>query len=451
MARDKLIVIGGDAAGMSAASQAKRRRPEMEIVVYERGPHTSYSACGIPYYVGRVVDAEEKLIIRTPEKFLELDGIDVRVLHEVDKIDASGRKVYVRDLKTGRSAWERYDQLLIATGADPLCPDLPGADAVDICGVSTLESGLEIRRRLDKGDIRKAVVVGGGYIGLEMAEALVMNGLEVSLISRSSQVMVTLDEDMGALVSQALREVGVALYLDEALIEFATTAGKVTGIVTDKRSLPADIVILGLGVRPNTALAAAAGIPLGEKGSIRVNERMETGIAGIWAAGDCAESFHLVSRKPFYVALGTVANRHGRVAGINLGGGYATFPGVVGTAVTKICHLEVARTGLQEKELGKLGIEWVSAVIKSRTRAGYYPGAGEITVKVLAEKGSGRLLGGQIVGMEGSAKRIDVLATALQAGFTVEEMINLDLGYAPPFSPVWDPVVIAAREAAKKL
>ncbi len=451
MARDKLIVIGGDAAGMSAASQAKRRRPEMEIVVYERGPHTSYSACGIPYYVGRVVDAEEKLIIRTPEKFRELDGIDVRVRHEVEKIDASARKVYVRDLKTGRSAWEQYDQLLIATGADPLCPDLPGADAVDICGVSTLESGLEIRRRLDKGDIKKAVVVGGGYIGLEMAEALVMNGLEVSLISRSSQVMVTLDEDMGALVSQALREVGVALYLDEALIEFATTAGKVTGIVTDKRSLPADIVILGLGVRPNTALAAAAGIPLGEKGSIRVNERMETGIAGIWAAGDCAESFHLVSRKPFYEALGTVANRHGRVAGINLGGGYATFPGVVGTAVTKICHLEVARTGLQEKELGKLGIEWVSAVIKSRTRAGYYPGAGEITVKVLAEKGSGRLLGGQIVGMEGSAKRIDVLATALQAGFTVEEMINLDLGYAPPFSPVWDPVVIAAREAAKKL
>ncbi len=451
MASDKLIVIGGDAAGMSAASQAKRRRPEMDIVVFERGPHTSYSACGIPYYVGRVVDAEEKLIIRTPEKFRELDGIDVRVLHEVEKIDASGKKVYVRDLKTGRSAWERYDQLLIATGADPLCPDLPGADAVDICGVSTLESGLEIRRRLDKGDIKKAVVVGGGYIGLEMAEALVMNGLEVSLISRSPQVMATLDEDMGALVSQALREVGVTLYLDEALIEFATTAGKVTGIVTDKRSLPADIVILGLGVRPNSALAAAAGIPLGERGSIRVNERMETGIAGIWAAGDCAESFHLVSRKPFYVALGTVANRHGRVAGINLGGGHATFPGVVGTAVTKICHLEVARTGLQEKELGKLGIEWVSAVIKSRTRAGYYPGAGEITVKVLAERGSGRLLGGQIVGMEGSAKRIDVLATALQAGFTVEEMINLDLGYAPPFSPVWDPVVIAAREAAKKL
>jgi len=369
----------------------------------------------------------------------------------VEEIDPAGRKVHVRDLKSGRSAWESYDQLLIATGAVPLCPDLPGADAVDICGVSTLESGLEIRRRLDKGGMKKGVVVGGGYIGLEMAEALVRQGLEVSLISRSPQVMGTLDEEMGALVSQALRDIGVTLHLEEALTEFETKAGKVTGIVTDKRTLPADIVILGLGVRPNTSLAAAAGIPLGEKGSIRVNGRMETGIAGVWAAGDCAESFHLISRRPFYVALGTVANRQGRVAGINLGGGYATFPGVVGTAVTKICQVEVARTGLQEKELRKLGIEWVSAVITSRTKAGYYPGAGEITVKVLAERGSGRLLGGQIVGMEGSAKRIDTLATVLHAGFTVEEMINLDLGYAPPFSPVWDPVVTAAREAAKRL
>ena len=347
--------------------------------------------------------------------------------------------------------WESYDQLLLASGAVPVCPDLPGADAVAICGLNTLQSGVELRRLLDGGSAKKGIVVGGGYIGLEMAEALVRNGLDVSLIARPPEVMGTLDEEMGHLVSEALRDFGVTLYLEETLTGFETTGGKVTGVVTDKRTLPADIVILGLGVRPNTELAAAAGIPLGEKGSIRVNVRMETGIAGIWAAGDCAESFHLVSRRPFYIALGTVANRQGRVAGINLGGGYATFPGVVGTAVTKICQVEIARTGLQENELRELGIEWVSAVIKSRTKAGYYPGAGEITVKVLAERGSGRLLGGQIVGMEGSAKRIDTIATALHAGFTVEEMINLDLGYAPPFSPVWDPVVTAAREVAKKL
>ena len=375
----------------------------------------------------------------------------MRVMHEVQEIDTAGRRVRVHDLQSGKLDWEPYDQLLIATGALPICPDLPGSDAVNICGVNTLESGLDIRRRLEKRGMKRGVVVGGGYIGLEMAEALVRHGLEVSLIDRGAQVMGTLDDEMGAVVSQALQEIGVTLYLEEVLMEFQTKGGEVTGIITDKRTLPADILILGLGVHPNTALAAAAGIPLGEKGSIRVNERMETGIAGIWAAGDCAESFHLVSRRPFYIALGTVANRHGRVAGINLGGGYATFPGVVGTADTKICQVEVARTGLQEKEIKALGLEHVSAVIKSRTKAGYYPGAGEITVKVLAEKGSGRLLGGQIVGMEGSAKRIDTLATALHAGFTVEEMINLDLGYAPPFSPVWDPVVIAAREVAKKL
>jgi len=354
-------------------------------------------------------------------------------------------------LNSGSVWWEPYDQLLMATGALPICPDLPGADAVEICGVNTLQSGLELRQRLDAGGIKQAVVVGGGYIGLEMAEALVRHGLEVSLINRPPQVMGTLDHDMGALVSQALRELGVRLYLEETLTAFEAKKGKVTGVVTDKRTLPTDIVVLGLGVRPNTSLAAAAGIPLGEKGAIRVNERMQTSSPGIWAAGDCAESFHLVSRRPFYIALGTVANRQGRVAGINLGGGYATFPGVTGTAVTKICQVEVARTGLQEKEIVALGLEQVSAVIKSRTRAGYYPGAGEITVKLLAEKGSGRLLGGQIVGLEGSAKRIDTVATALHAGFTVEEMINLDLGYAPPFSPVWDPVVTAARAVAKKL
>lgn len=451
MSTTRLVVIGGDAAGMSAASQAKKLNPGLEIVVFERSPHTSFSACGIPYYVGRVVDKEESLIVRTPEKFRERDGIDVRIRHEVEELDPAAGRVRVRDLLSGNVWWESYDQLLIATGALPICPDLPGSDAVQICGVSTLQSGLEIRRRLDAGGIKKGVIVGGGYIGLEMAEALVKQGLEVSLVDRSPQVMGTLDDDMGAHISQALRDIGVSLYLEEDLTAFEIKDGNVTGVVTDKRTLPADIVVLGLGVRPNTALAAVAGIPMGEKDSIRVNERMETGLPGIWAAGDCAESFHLVSRRPFYIALGTVANRQGRVAGINLGGGYATFPGVMGTAVTKICQVEVARTGLQEKEIAALGLEHVSVVINGLTKAGYYPDAGEITVKLLAERGSGRLLGGQIVGLEGSAKRIDTLATVLHAGFTVEEMINLDLGYAPPFSPVWDPVVTAARALAKKL
>jgi NADPH-dependent 2,4-dienoyl-CoA reductase/sulfur reductase-like enzyme len=232
---------------------------------------------------------------------------------------------------------------------------------------------------------------------------------------------------------------------------FACKQGRVQAVVTERRTLPADLVILGIGVRPNTKLAADAGMQMGEQGAIPVDERMQTAIEGVWAAGDCVQSWHLVSQKPFYVALGTVANKQGRVAGINIGGGSATFPGVVGTAASKICAVEVARTGLQETELQELGLTYVAATIESRTRAGYYPGAGIITVKVYAEKGSGRLLGGQIVGIEGAAKRIDVIATALYAGLTVQEMINLDLSYAPPYAPVWDPVLIAVRQVAKQV
>lgn len=403
----------------------------------------------MPYYVGRVVDDIESLIARTPQTFRENQNIDARTLHEVVEIDLKQRRLRVQQVGNGKAWWEPFDQLVIATGAVPFCPDVPGAGAQGIYGLSTLQSGIAVRRAVDEGKPKHAVIVGGGYIGLEMAEGLLLRGLEVSLVEMAPQVMNTLDPDVGALVSQALREVGVTLYLEESLQGFETDGERVKAVVTDKRRLPAEIVILGMGVRPNSALAEAAGVPLGEKGAIRVNDRMQTEVEGVWAAGDCVQSFHLVSRRPFFVALGTVANKQGRVAGINIGGGYATFPGVVGTAVSKICAVEVARTGLQEKEIQRLGLEHVSATIESRTRAGYYPGGGPITVKLLAEKGSGRLLGGQIVGIEGAAKRIDVVATALHAGFTVQEMINLDLSYAPPYSPVWDPVLIAARKAAK--
>jgi NADPH-dependent 2,4-dienoyl-CoA reductase/sulfur reductase-like enzyme len=388
------------------------------------------------------------LIARSPETFRDKQNIDARTLHEVEEIDLDRRRLRVRQLESARVQWEAFDQLLITTGASPFAPDVPGAEAQGIYGLSTLQSGLAVRRAVDEEHSKRAVIIGGGYIGLEMAEALVMRGLEVSLVEKMPQVMGTLDPDMGALVSDALRNIGVALYPEESLESFEVDRGRVQAVVSDQRTLPADLVILGLGVRPNSTLAGKAEIPLGERGAIKVNERMQTAVDGVWAAGDCVESFHLVSRKPFYVALGTVANKQGRVAGINLGGGYATFPGVVGTAVSKVCAVEVARTGLQESEIQRLGWEYISAKIESKTRAGYYPNAGPITVKVLAEKGSGRLLGGQIVGIEGAAKRIDVLATALHAGFTVQEMLHLDLSYAPPYSPVWDPVLIAARKAA---
>jgi NADPH-dependent 2,4-dienoyl-CoA reductase/sulfur reductase-like enzyme len=451
MPRERLVVIGGDAAGMSAASQARRRRPDLDIVAFERGPHTSYSACGIPYHVGGIVDDADALIARTPETFRDKLNIDARILHEAMEIDLARRRVSVRGLETRRVQWEPFDQLVIATGALPVWPEVPGGKARGIYAPSTLQSGIAIRQAIDQDRPRRAVIVGGGYIGLEMAEALVSRGLEVSLIDRGRQVMGTLDVDMGELVSGALRAAGVSVHLEESLESFEVAGERVRAVVTDRRTLPADVVILGMGVEPNADLAAAAGIPLGEAGAISVDGRMRTPIEGIWAAGDCVESFHLVSRRPFYVALGTVANKQGRVAGINIGGGDATFPGVVGTAASKICAVEVARTGLQEEEIHPLGWEYVSATIRSHTRAGYYPGAGPITVKVVAERASGRLLGGQIVGIEGAAKRIDVLATALHAGLTVHEMIHLDLSYAPPYSPVWDPVLIAARKAADLL
>ncbi|HTG81454.1 MAG TPA: FAD-dependent oxidoreductase [Geobacteraceae bacterium] len=388
-------------------------------------------------------------MIRNPETFRERFRIDVRTGHEVVAIDPAGHRVLARRLADGLERWEPFDQLLIATGAVPYVPDLAGAGARGIFGVNTLQQGVEIRRFIEEERPQRGVIVGGGYIGLEMAEALIRQGLGVTLVDRQPQVMGTLDPDMGALVAEALRGIGVTIHLGEPLVGFETTGGRVTGVVTGERTLPADLVVLGMGVRPNSRLAREAGIPLGEKESIRVNGRMETEVAGVWAAGDCAESFHLVSRRPFYVALGTVANKHGRVAGINISGGNALFGGVVGTAITKVCDLEVARSGLHEKELAGLGIDYATARIESRTHAGYYPGVGPITVKLLAEKGSGRLLGGQIVGTQGAGKRIDIVAVSLHAGLTVAQVSDLDLAYAPPFSPVWDPVAIAARETTK--
>jgi len=398
-----------------------------------------------------VVDDAEKLIARTPETFKEKQNIDARVLHEVREIDLKQRRLRVKKTDTGQTTWEPFEQLLVSTGSIPIRPDVPGIDAKGIYGVNTLQSGLNVRRVVDEQQPQKAVIIGGGYIGLEMAEALIMRKLEVSLVERSEQVMNTLDPDMGELVSEALMKVGVKLYRNESLTAFETDNGSVQAVVTDQRTLPTDLVILGMGVQPNTGLAQDAGIPLGVKGAIKVNDLMQTEIEGIWAAGDCAECYHLMRRQPFHIALGTVANKMGRVAGINIGGGYATFPGIVGTAVSKICDVEVARTGLQEKEVQDLGLQYVTGKIESSTRAGYYPDSGRIHVKLLAEKGTGRLLGGQIVGKEGAAKRIDVLATALHAELTLDAMINLDLSYAPPYSPVWDPIIIAARVAVKKL
>jgi len=446
---ERMVVIGGDAGGMTAASQARRRRSpdDLSIVAFEQGNFISYSACGIPYFVGGVVAELDSLLARRSEVFREKYSIEPRLSHEVLEIDFDGRALKVRS-NSGESS-ESFDQLVIATGAVPLRPPLEGADAPGIFGVQTLDHGVAVKRWVEERKPRCAVVVGGGYIGLEMAEAFKALGMETTVVERASQPMPTLDPDMGALVADAIREMGITVHTEEPVTGFEMRDGHVSAVITEGHPIPADIVALGLGVRPNTDLARAAGIEIGDSGGIAVDSKMRASVEGVWAAGDCAEKFHLVSRKPVSIALGTHANKEGRVAGINIGGGNATFPGVLGTAASKVCEVEVARTGLKESEGEAAGFATVSATIESTTRAGYYPGKSRLKIKMVAEKGSGRLLGAQIVGREGAAKRIDVLAACLGNEMSVDEIINLDLSYAPPFSPLWDPVLIAARKAAE--
>ncbi len=445
-----MVVIGGDAAGMSAASQARRLRQaeELEIVVFERGHFTSYSACGIPYWVGGDVDDRDDLIARTPEEH-RARGIDLRLRTEVVEIDVPGRRVRARDLETGAQSWTGYDKLVIATGATPIRPPLPGIDAAGVHGVQTLDDGQALIDTLESIEGRRAVVVGAGYIGVEMAEALITRGYDVTMINRGAEPMATLDPDMGVLIRKAMEGMGIRVIGGTEVTAVRTDdAGRVRAVATADDEYPADVVVFGIGVRPATDLARAAGLPLGAYGGLLTDLAMRVrGHENIWAGGDCVEVLDLVSGSERHIPLGTHANKHGQIIGSGVGGDYATFPGVVGTAVSKVCDLEVARTGLREKEARAVGLQFVTVVIESTSRSGYFPGTSLMTVKMIAERRTGRLLGVQIVGREGAGKRIDIAAVALTTRMTVEQMVALDLGYAPPFSPVWDPVLVAARKA----
>jgi NADPH-dependent 2,4-dienoyl-CoA reductase/sulfur reductase-like enzyme len=441
---ERVVVIGGDAAGMSAASQIRRRQPDREVVVLERGNWTSYSACGIPYHVSGAVETLDDLVARTPQEFRDRYRIDVRMHHEALSIDLGAGKVEVRDHDHGRTISIGYDDLVIATGATPLRPDLPGIDGDCIFGVQTLDDAAELLGYAKKSRCRDVVVVGGGYIGLEMAEAFLAWGATVTVVDSADQVMRTLDPDMARRVVDGMRRRGIRVRLGESVQGFEPGA-----VLTEAGPITADLVVLGMGVAPNAGMARDAGLDLGPRESISVDQRQRTSADGVWAAGDCAASFHRISRRWTHVALGTVANKQGRVAGVNIGGGYATFPGVVGTAITRVCEVEIARTGLTESESEAAGFAHVAVTIESTSKAGYFPGARPLAIKLVAERQTGRVLGAQIVGGDGSAKRIDTVATALTAGMTVHDVVDLDLAYAPPFSSVWDPVAIAAREAAR--
>ncbi len=446
MSTDRLVVIGGDAAGMSAAAQARRLRPagDLDIVVLEQGPDTSFSACGIPYWIGGQVAGRDALIARTPAQF-EADGITVRTHVRAEGIDLAAGKVSASDGQT-----YGYDQLVVATGGRPARPPLPGLDAPGVFGVHRLDDGADIRAAVAAG-ARRAVVLGGGYIGLEMAEVLLARGLQVTVVLADPLPMAQLDDDMGERICAAMGGMGIDVRNGEPAREIEVDAGGVARAVrTDAGSYDADLVVLGLGMGPEATLASEAGLAIGVTGAIDVaHTQRSRSHPEVLAAGDCAQTFHRLTGEAIHVALGTHANKQGKVAGSVIGGRAARFAGVLGTAATKVGDLEIARTGLSTSEAADAGFDCRAELIEATTRAGYYPGAEPIAVKILTERDSGLLLGAQIVGGPGSAKRIDVLATAIWAGMTAEELAGSDLSYAPPFSPTYDPVIVAARVASR--
>ena len=447
----RLAIVGGDAAGMSAASTARRRDPDLEVVAFERGPYTSYSACGIPYYLGGLFDDADRLISRSADEH-RANGITLYMRTEVTAVDLDARTLTVLDHQARAERTEGFDQIVLATGAEAVPPPLPGADASE--PVRTVDAAERFRSALSRGgEHQHVVVVGGGYIGLEMAEALAQRNIATTLIEAAPQVMGTLDADMAAHVQDAAEGLGIRVLVSTELEEvLLDERGAPRAVRAAGETIEADHVVMATGVKPVVALAEDAGLELGPSGAVRVDDHQRCpGRDGVFAAGDCAESWHRILEKPVNIQLGTHANKQGRIAGANATGADLAFPGVIGTAVSRLCRYEVARTGITEREAAGAGIEVVAAEIKDKTRAGYFPGAGPIWVKLVCEPGTGRLLGGQIVGVEGAAKRIDVLATCVWAGMTVDEIELLDLGYAPPYSGVYDPVLVAARAAAKRV
>lgn len=447
---ERLIVVGGCAAGMSAASKARRLDPDLEIVVYEKTGFVSYASCGLPYYVSGVIEDHNKLVVRTPAQFAK-QGIKVHLHHEVTEVDAENRRVRVANLDGG--IWyEGYGKLLITTGGrSALLPDVSLDDFSGVFVMRAVEDGVAVRDFVQREKPKRAVIIGAGYIGAEMAESFHELGLETTVIGRPPQVLKRFDADMAQLVQDELESKGIRLSLgDEVKALEGDAQGRVRQVMSSKGAFEADLVLLALGVRPNVALAEAAGVALGETGAIATDSRMHTNLPDVFAAGDCAEAYHRITGRGDYIPLGTTANKQGRVAGTNLGGGHAEFEGIVGTAITKVLDVYAALTGLVEKEARQLGYAVQSTTIQAGSRAHYYPGGRPMHVKLVVEEGSGRLLGGQIVGDEGAGPRIDVLATALHKGMTVEELSRLDLAYVPPIAPVWDPLLVAANIALKE-
>jgi len=446
----RLIVIGGVAAGPKVASKAKRCDPDLEVVIYQEEGEVSYSGCGLPYYIGGVIPERKKLLIRTAEQF-GLDGIQVLKRHRVENIDLQKRQVSGVKLDNGQTFGDTFDRLVLATGSEVIRPKIPGMDLGQVFFLHSIFDADAILPQVQSAAVKNVVVVGGGYIGLEMAEALSQLGKKVTIVELAPQIATLFDEDMAAVLRQYLEKKGLVILTSEGLRGLTGQNGKVTRVQTQKRELPADVVILSLGIRPRVELARKAGLKIGETGAIWVNERMETSAEGVYAAGDCAETTHRVTGKRVWIPLGSTANKQGRVAGINVCGGHETFPGVLGTGIFKAFDFHVAKTGLNMREAKMEGLEPIQAIVRGYGRAHVLPGGKESVLKVIASRKTGRILGAQAVGEGPSDKFIDTVAMALQAKMTCSQLAEADLAYSPPFSPVLSPVIVAACVLMNKI
>ncbi|MDD2373064.1 MAG: CoA-disulfide reductase [Syntrophomonadaceae bacterium] len=441
---EKLVIIGGVAAGTSAAAKARRVNPDLDITVYTDDEYISYAGCGLPYFIGGKIASRENLLARSVADFAA-QNISVKTLMRVEEIKPENGKVIIRNLQNQLTFEDNYDRLVIATGARPFVPPLERVELDGIFTLRTIHDSLKIKEYLFQHRPQKAAVIGAGYIGLEMVENLVEHGCQVTLIEKAPHIIPNMDADMAQILTQYLQSRGVEIRTGETITGFMGNKS-VSGLSTDKGEIAADFVLLSIGVQPNSEIAAAAGIEPGINNAIRVNSKMETNKDRIYAAGDCATTSHLISGKEVYIPMGTTANKQGRVAGENAAGGNASFSGVLSTGIARVMEMEISRTGLCESECQALGINYISRRIKSRTAAHYCPVSGEIHLKLIVNQSNNRLIGAQIVGFAGAAMRIDMLATAITVGTTVEDLIDMDLAYSPPFSPVWDPVLIALNQ-----
>lgn len=439
----KVVIVGGVAGGATAAARIRRLDEQADIVIFERSGFVSYANCGLPYYIGGVITDQRELTLQTPESFFARFRIDVRVRHEVTAIHLENKTVSVTNLETGEQFEEHYDKLMLSPGARPTQPRLAGAEHERIFTLRTVEDTLRIRRFVEEKQPKSAVLAGGGFIGLEMAENLRELGVEVTIVQRADQVLPPLDYDMAAQIHTLLRSHGVHLKLSSAVAGFESSGDQVVTLLEGEQPLHSDMVLLAIGVTPDTALAREAGLTLGQKGAIRVNDRMETSVPDIYAVGDAVEVEHFVTKERAVVALAGPANRQGRIAADNICGGDSRYSGAQGSSVIKLFELTAASTGINERSAQAAGIDYDKVILSPEHHASYYPGSQTMTMKVLWEKDTLRLLGAQIVGRGGVDKRIDVLATAIRSGMKATELAELDLAYAPPYSSAKDPVNMA--------